>query len=194
MGPKEWVWGIWPRGFGERGTPDCVIKMSWSHWWWNSGHGIGQSLGWPAEVEEREGFQQRLWESFERARVVGEHETEERGWFFQGMVVGGWLAWTNMRPFLAGVEPVSAEVARWVIGVSQRGMVGPVSSAARIRTQEDDRLAAILPVDRYPTEPAQIRRERDQEGPRVGGAERRASSMGASVRTRRSVVPSEGTP
>ena len=145
-------------------------------------------------AEDREEAQEELWESFERARVVGEHETTERGWFFQGMVVGGWLAWANTRPFLAGAEPVSAVVARWVIGVGQRGMVGPVSSAARVRTREDERLAAILPVDRFPTELPRERRERVQEGPPAGGAERRASSMGASVRTGRSHVRSEGSP
>ena len=178
-GESDWIWARWPRGFGVTGrTPDCAVMVPWGHWWWRSGDRVGHTRIETVAVEERPVVQNRLFWSYEAARVSQEGRAPNGlGFMFDGLVVAGWLCWHEMRPILAGVEPVSREVAAWVYQVEARSMVGPRRGSSGPRRAEDGTLERVFPSTLVPREAFGQGGAMPQ---RAGGEENRGSRTGDS--------------
>ena len=145
-GILDWVWARWPRGFPGGGeTPDCALMAPWAHWWWNPGGHTGQTRVLDVPEEEMAERQEELYRSYE-----AERETEPRdapwgtGRLLDGMVVAGWSCWHDQRPVLAGMEPVSQEMAEWVYQLEGGSMVGPGRTKSGRRKTEDGHLQTVF--------------------------------------------------
>ena len=100
---------------------------------------------------ERADRQEWLRSDYEDYREEQERRAPHgRGYMFDGLVVAGWLCWHEERPVLAGVEPVSVEVAEWVYRLDGRSMVGPGRLTSGPRGEEDGKLEVVFPASRTP--------------------------------------------
>ena len=151
-GMTDWARSRWPRGFSLEGrTPDCAWMVSWSHWWWHSGKKDGHTRVEAVPPGERADRQEELFLNYEQFREEPERRAPHGlGYMFDGLVVAGWLCWHEQRPVLAGVEPVSLEVADWVNRLDGRSMVGPERATSGPRGPEGAKLEKVMPASRSP--------------------------------------------